>query len=157
MFGGKKDKSNQFAAGGHTLFDHAVEIHGSVRFGGTLDVEGTVVGDIVADDASDALVRIRDKGVVQGEISSPKVMINGHVTGNVHASKHLELAANAIVNGDVHYQIIEMVKGAQVNGNLVHISEVKEKEKETTKPNQQAQNTSPSPKNKAARAATPSA
>lgn len=121
MFG--KKKSNQFASGGHTLFDRAVEIRGSVTFGGTLDIEGTVIGDIGAADGSDALVRVREKGSVQGEIRAPKIIINGSVNGDVFSSKHLELAANAVVNGNVHYSVIEMVKGAEVNGNLIHMDD----------------------------------
>lgn len=120
MFGGKKNKNNQFASGGHTLFDRAVEIRGSVRFGGTLDIEGTVIGDVIADDGVDAVVRVRDKGAVQGEIRAPQVIINGSVVGDVYSTKHLELASNAVVNGNVHYHVIEMVKGAEVNGSLVH-------------------------------------
>lgn len=118
MFGSKK--SNQFASGGHTLFDRALEIKGCVTFGGTLDIEGRVIGDVVAADGADALVRVRDKGSVQGEIRAPKVIINGKVEGDVYSSKHLELASNAVVNGNVHYSVIEMVKGAEVNGNLIH-------------------------------------
>ena len=133
MFGIKKDGESQFASGGHTLFDHALEIQGSVRFAGTLDVEGTVVGDIIAEDNKDAEVRIRDKGFVNGEIRAPKVVVNGRVSGDIHAEKHLELAANAIVNGNVYYSVVEMVKGAQVNGNLVHIVEEKTQVKSTTK------------------------
>lgn len=121
MFG--KKKGNQFASGGHTLFDRAVEIRGSVTFGGTLDIEGTVIGDIGAADGSDALVRVREKGSVQGEIRAPKIIINGAVNGDVYSSKHLELAANAVVNGNVHYSVIEMVKGAEVNGNLIHMDD----------------------------------
>ncbi len=121
MFGNKK--SNQFASGGHTLFDRAVEITGSVTFGGTLDIEGRVNGDIIAAEGADALVRVRDRGAVKGEIRAPKVIINGNVTGDVYSTKHLELAANAVVNGNVHYSVIEMVKGAQVNGNLIHTEE----------------------------------
>ena len=30
------------------------------------------------------------------------------------------MAANAVVCGDVHYQMIEMVKGAQINGGLMY-------------------------------------
>lgn len=122
MLGGKKD--NQFAKGGHTLFDRALEVEGNVRFGGTLDVEGTVKGNIVAEDGVDALVRILEKGKVVGDIRAPKIIVDGEVSGNVYATKHLELAAKAVVNGNVHYQIIEMVKGSQVNGNLVHIDAV---------------------------------
>lgn len=121
MFGSKKN--NQFAKGGHTLFDRALEITGTVVFGGTLDVEGKVIGDICAAEGADALVRVFDKGRVEGEIRAPKVIINGRVTGDVYSSKHLELASNAVVNGNVHYSVIEMVKGAEVNGSLIHIEE----------------------------------
>lgn len=122
MFGGKKNQGD-FASGGHTLLDRAVEITGDVKFGGTLDVDGTVVGNIIAESGSDALVRVRDNGRVQGEIRAPRVVINGAVSGDVFADVHLELASKAEVNGDVHYSVIEMVKGAAVNGSLVHIQD----------------------------------
>lgn len=128
MFGSKKN--NQFANGGHTLLDRALEIKGSITFGGTLDVEGKIIGDILAAEGADALVRVRSHGEVQGEIRAPKIIINGTVIGDIYASKHLELAANAVVTGNVHYSVIEMVKGAAVNGNLIHLSE----EKESTPP-----------------------
>ncbi len=119
MLGGKKD--NQFAKGGHTLFDRALEVEGDVRFGGTLDVEGTVKGNIAAVEGVDALVRILEKGRVIGDINAPKIIVDGEINGDIYATKHLELAAKAVVNGNVHYEVIEMVKGSQVNGNLVHI------------------------------------
>jgi len=122
----KKKKNNPFDQGGHTLFDNALEIIGDVHFGGTLDIEGRVKGNIVAEATGDALVNIRAKGEVTGEIHAPKIIINGNVHGDVYCSKHLELSANALVNGDVHYKVIEMVKGAQVNGKLMHISEEQE-------------------------------
>ena len=118
MFGTKKN--NQFAAGGHTLFDRALQIDGNVRFSGTLDVEGTVNGDVIAAPGSDALIRVREHGTINGNIRAPKVIINGKVNGDVYSSKHLEMADHAEVNGNVHYQIIEMVKGAHVNGSLVY-------------------------------------
>jgi cytoskeletal protein CcmA (bactofilin family) len=123
MFGGKKDKVGATAAG-TTLLASSVQIMGDVKFDGHLEVEGKVVGDILAEEGGNARVRILEKGVVEGEVRAPNVVINGHVTGDVHASKHLELAAHAVVNGNVHYQVIEMVKGAQVNGNLMHVDDV---------------------------------
>ena len=123
-----KKKENPFANGGHTIFDHPLAIEGNVRFAGTLDIEGTVHGNVSAEKGADALVRVRTKGVVNGEIHAPKIIINGNVNGDVYCSKHLELAANAVVNGNVHYRVIEMVKGAEVNGNLVHMTEKAEAE-----------------------------
>jgi len=63
---------------------------------------------------------IADTCVVEGEIRAPVVIVNGKVMGNIYSSKHLELAAKGNVTGSVHYQSIEMVKGAQVNGSMVN-------------------------------------
>ena len=57
---------------------------------------------------------------MEGEIRAPKVMINGSLKGDLHCSEHVELAAKARIDGKVHYKLIEMVKGAQVNGNLLY-------------------------------------
>lgn len=122
MFG-SKTKTNAFAAGGTTLLSRSVEVVGDVKFGGNLEIEGRIIGNIIAQKGTDARVRVMDKGEVKGEIRAPKVVVNGKVTGDVYATHHLELAAHAVVNGNVHYQIIEMVKGAEVNGNLVHIED----------------------------------
>ncbi|HEY8939947.1 MAG TPA: polymer-forming cytoskeletal protein, partial [Cellvibrio sp.] len=66
-----------------------------------------------------AKLAIADTGVVEGEIRAPVIIVNGKVHGDIHSSKHLELAAKGNVTGTVHYQSIEMVKGAQLNGSMV--------------------------------------
>ncbi|SMF02381.1 protein CcmA, bactofilin family [Alteromonadaceae bacterium Bs31] len=119
----QKKNDNPFAKGGHTILDNALEIVGDVHFAGELDIEGTVKGNIIAQSPTEALVQVRPLGQVIGEIHAPKVIINGLVQGDVYCSTHLELLANAVVNGNVHYKVIEMVKGAQVNGSLMHIVE----------------------------------
>lgn len=116
-----KKKGDHFAAGGTTLLARSVLVNGEIRFGGTLEIEGKVVGNIYAEAGSDAQVNVR--GEVEGEIRAPKIMVNGQVKGDVHASAHLELASRAVVQGNVHYKVIEMVKGAQVNGSLVHVND----------------------------------
>jgi cytoskeletal protein CcmA (bactofilin family) len=93
---------------------------GDVHFCGNLDVEGVVQGNIIAQDGKDALVRVIDKGRVQGEIRAPSVVVNGTVEGDVFASKHLELAAKGRVQGNVHYTLLEMAAGSEVNGSLTH-------------------------------------
>jgi cytoskeletal protein CcmA (bactofilin family) len=120
VFGSKKN--DQFAKGGHTLFAHALEVEGNVRFGGELDIEGTVKGNVIAVESLDARVRVREKGCVNGDIRAPRIIINGQVNGDVYATEHLELAAKALVNGNVHYKVVEMVKGAEVNGSLERVN-----------------------------------
>ncbi|PLW68247.1 bactofilin family protein [Pseudohalioglobus lutimaris] len=131
MLGSKK---TGFGAGGNTtLVSRDTVIVGDVHFCGNLDVEGVVQGNIVAKNGKDALVRIIDKGRVQGEIRAPSVVINGIVEGDVHSSKHLELAAKGRVKGNVHYTLVEMAAGSEVNGSLTHIEpEAQEGAREVT-------------------------
>ncbi|MFT5483458.1 MAG: cytoskeletal protein CcmA (bactofilin family) [Halieaceae bacterium] len=117
---GDKIKSG---SSGTTLVSRGTEIIGDIKFTGTLDIEGIVRGSIVAHAGSEALVRIIDKGLVEGDVHAPNIVINGAIVGNVHSSKHLELASKARVEGNVHYTLVEMAIGAQINGSLEHTPE----------------------------------
>lgn len=106
----------------HTLISRSTEIVGDIHFSGELIIEGRVKGNIYADDESQALIRIAEKGSVEGEVCVPSAIVNGLVQGDLRSSNHLELAAKAVVVGSVYYNLIEMVMGSEVNGNLMHIS-----------------------------------
>ena len=106
----------------HTLISRSTEIVGDIHFTGELIIEGRVKGNIYADDESQALIRIAEKGSVEGDVCVPSAIVNGLVQGDLRSSNHLELAAKAVVVGSVYYNLIEMVMGSEVNGNLMHIS-----------------------------------
>ena len=121
MLGSKKSAVS--VSGKTTLISRDTVIVGDLRFSGVVEVEGLVQGNLVAEPGKEALVRIVEKGRVEGEIRSPAVIINGEVEGNVHASRHLELAAKARVKGSVFYSMVEMAAGAEVNGSMTHVAE----------------------------------
>ena len=121
MLGSKKLVKS--VSGKTTLVSSDTVIQGDIRFSGVLDVEGLIKGNVIAQPGKDALVRVVEKGRVEGEIRAPAVMINGAVEGNVHATRHLELASKARVQGNVFYALVEMAAGAKVNGSLAHIVE----------------------------------
>jgi cytoskeletal protein CcmA (bactofilin family) len=102
----------------HTLIADGTEIKGDILFTGSLHVQGKVIGNIACDNEQGQLV-IGESGSVEGEIKVPRVVVNGHVDGNIHSSEHLELAEKAEVQGNVFYTVIEMLMGARVNGKLV--------------------------------------
>ncbi len=120
MFGNKKRiKTTKI----DTLIGRKSEMLGDVRFTGGLHVDGTVKGNIVADEDASSLQTLSESGIVEGEIRVPNVVLNGTVIGDVHAKQHIELASNARITGNVYYSLIEMAMGAEVNGNLVHVAE----------------------------------
>jgi cytoskeletal protein CcmA (bactofilin family) len=117
MFGSKKKTA---FSNNHTLISRSAKLVGDLYFNGELQIEGKVCGNIIADSEENARVVVADSGIVEGEICVPVAIINGQVHGDLHSTKHVELAAKAVVVGNVYYQLIEMVKGAQVNGNLIY-------------------------------------
>lgn len=129
MFGTSEKSKPRQQGPAHTLISRQTEISGDMRFSGELIIEGTVRGNIFAEDESAALVRVAETGVVEGEICAPSAVINGLVKGDVHCAKHLELAAKAVVIGNVYYSLIEMVMGSEVNGSLMHIGRVQQDSK----------------------------
>jgi cytoskeletal protein CcmA (bactofilin family) len=129
MLGSKEKGSSNFGSSNNTtLISKDTEVVGDIKFCGNLDVEGVVRGNILAQPGKEAVVRIVDKGRVEGEIRAPSVIINGTIVGDVYSTKHLELAAKAKVAGNVHYTMVEMAMGAEVNGGLKHSVEMSPKE-----------------------------
>ncbi len=124
MFGSNKadPKGSSRSAGVETLIGRQTEITGNVRFSGGLHLDGRVLGNISAAPESGAHLSISTTGSVEGNVQVASLVLNGSVVGDVHTSDKITLGAKARVTGDVHYQLIEMQGGAQVNGKLVHAS-----------------------------------
>jgi cytoskeletal protein CcmA (bactofilin family) len=120
---GMGDKKKSPRSGGHaveTLIGPRAVIRGDISFSGGLYVEGTIHGKVSADDGSAAVLTIAENGHIEGEVRAPVVVISGRMTGDVHASERIELAAHARVNGNIHYKVVEMAAGAMITGRLIH-------------------------------------
>ena len=122
-------RKNKGREAGITLIANNCELSGDVRFSDHLLVNGTIKGNIYAAEDSKAMVTISEKGRVKGDIVAPNVVVNGKVDGDIHCDKHIELASKAEVEGNVFYNLIEMVMGSRVDGNLVHFKDGKEMKK----------------------------
>ena len=109
------------SADNQTLISGSTTVNGDIHFDGELVIEGRIVGKVLAEEDSEAKLRVAESGSVEGDVRVPLVVINGGVNGNVRASKHIELAAQGTVNGNVVYNLIEMVMGSAVNGSLTRM------------------------------------
>ncbi len=106
-----------------SLIGRHSEVVGNIKFSGGLHVDGTVNGAVVAETEENSVLTVSERGTINGEVRVPYVILNGVVIGDVYANQHIELASHARVEGDVHYTLIEMAMGAEVNGKLVRTSE----------------------------------
>lgn len=120
MFGNKKRK----LAGASSIVGLQTQIDGDIQFEGRLHLNGVIRGNVTSERDDRAMLTLSESGSIQGDVKVPYIILNGPVTGSVYATEHIELAAKARVEGDVHYASIEMAMGAEVNGRLVRIAEI---------------------------------
>lgn len=107
-----------------TLIGQSAELRGDLIYKGGLHVDGKIKGNVIADSESSTILVLSENGSIEGEVKVPHIIINGSVTGDLHAQQSVELGAHARIKGNVYYNKIEMAMGAEVNGSLVHIEEV---------------------------------
>jgi len=116
-----------------TLIGQNTRMTGDVEFAGGLHIDGIVNGNIVANQSTQCVLRISDKGLVEGNVNVPHVVLNGTVKGDVIANEKVELGSSARVIGNVYYSLIEMAMGAEINGQLIHQQPKQQKPKVVSK------------------------
>lgn len=105
-----------------TLIGDNTRIKGDLRFEGGCHIDGVVDGSVIADKDPEAFLSISEEGLVDGSVRVPRVQLNGKVQGDVFAAELVELGPTAKVNGNVHYELLKMAAGAEINGKLIHES-----------------------------------
>ncbi|MGE8280019.1 MAG: bactofilin family protein [Stenotrophomonas sp.] len=122
MFGNKSNRDSHLVV--DALIGPQVVIRGDVVFSGGLYVEGRILGKVVAEEGANAVLTLAEQGHIEGEVRASVVVLSGRMDGDVHASERVELTPSARVTGNVHYSVVEMNAGAQLNGRLVHSAAV---------------------------------
>ena len=103
-----------------TLIAKDAELVGDISFSSQLIVNGVLKGSITGVDPG-AAITVSPTGRVIGDISAPMVLIHGRVEDTVYAIDALEVADGAVIQGDLHYQVLQMHMGASVQGRLIHM------------------------------------
>jgi cytoskeletal protein CcmA (bactofilin family) len=116
MFGSKKGKSS----GIHSLIGSDARIEGNLRFDGGCHLDGVVHGEVSSNRDASAYLSVSEGGRVEGNVRVPRLELSGTVEGDVFISEHANFGATAKVIGNVHYNVIEISAGAEINGKLIH-------------------------------------
>jgi cytoskeletal protein CcmA (bactofilin family) len=113
-----------------TLVGKTSRIQGDLEFAGGLHLDGHIAGNVTAVPGTASSLYVSETGGVEGAVEVPNVMLNGTVRGDIYARGRLVLGANARVEGNVSYGVIEMTLGAEIMGRLTQLA----MEEETAEP-----------------------
>ena len=105
-----------------SVIGRSAHLSGGLAFSGGLHVEGRICGDVRAHDATDSTLSVGEHGCIEGAVEVGNLVLDGTVTGPVHAPGHVVLGARARVHGDVYYGVIEISPGAKIMGRLVPLA-----------------------------------
>jgi len=124
MFTAKKQAAPQKRL--DSLIGAGTIVRGDLLFTGGLRVDGRVEGNVSTADGQSGTLVISEHAHIDGEVRVSHVVINGTVTGPVHAAEYLELQPKARIVGDVSYRKLEMHMGAVIEGRLAHGADERE-------------------------------
>jgi len=92
----------------------------STKFKGTLSGSDSVLiaGNFKGEIKCKSLVRIDREGRIQGIISSPYVIVEGQINGDIMSAEHVEIRAGARVIGNINTVKIVMAEGCILQGEV---------------------------------------
>ncbi len=107
-----------------TVIGAGTVINGGLSFSEGMHLDGEIHGDVIADsECKNSTLTVSDQAKIVGNVSVANIIVNGSIEGDIHSSSLLELAENARVSGEIHYQQLEMAMGASVDGGMVRLSD----------------------------------
>jgi cytoskeletal protein CcmA (bactofilin family) len=95
------------------IVGEGVVIEGTIITTGSIEIRGTVKGEVSALD-----ILVRKSGVVGGSIVTTDITVEGLVKDKLKVAGHLEIMSSGTVSGTIEYSSIQIEKGANINGNL---------------------------------------
>ena len=122
MFG-KKSSDTLLNQSGRSFVAETMQIEGDFHYSGAVDVAGLINGDVYGKE-----MIILDTGSVKGNLNVSKLIINGHVEGQIIADE-VSLGSNSVIKGDISFkshlkteegaEIDGYIKGTKTKGNII--------------------------------------
>ena len=100
------------AEGELSLIGSGTVVEGKITTEGSIRIDGTMVGDVLAK----ANAAIGASGVLKGTISAKNVSLAGKVKGSVMASEKLILESKSVLQGDIKSSKLVVDEGALFEG-----------------------------------------
>ena len=110
MFG-KKSSDSLLNQSGRSFVAETMQVEGDFHYDGAVDVAGLINGNVYGKE-----MIILDTGSVKGNLYVSKLIINGHVEGQIVADE-ISLGSNSVIKGDISFKShLKTEEGAEIDG-----------------------------------------
>jgi cytoskeletal protein CcmA (bactofilin family) len=100
--------------GSKTIIGAGASFNGKITNARVIEINGTMNADLTADK-----VTIGEAGHFDGAIRADLVVVSGHYEGKMQAGS-VWATATASISGKLHYETLQMDRGAALNCHVVH-------------------------------------
>ena len=110
MFG-KKSSDSLLNQNGRSFVAETMQIEGDFHYSGAADVAGLINGNVYGKE-----MIILETGSVKGNLHVSKLIINGHVEGQI-ITDEVSLGSNSVIKGDISFKShLKTEEGAEIDG-----------------------------------------
>ena len=109
----KTDRTGDGASGLPSIISKDTTITGNIVSPGTIQIEGTVIGDIECHELA-----LGEGGEIRGQTKCEVADIQGTVVGELQVT-NIAIAASANISGDIVHENVSIEAHAHVEGKLV--------------------------------------
>lgn len=102
----------------HSIISTGTVLEGNVQANSGFRIDGTLLGNISAQQHTDSPIAVGPDGKVEGIIQGARIIIAGTVIGDIYCSGLLELLPGAHILGDIQYKSISIGLNAKVSGSM---------------------------------------
>jgi cytoskeletal protein CcmA (bactofilin family) len=100
--------------GNKTIIGAGASFDGKITNARVIEINGKMTADLTADK-----VTIGEAGQFDGAIRADLVVVSGHYEGNMQVGS-VWATATASISGKLHYETLQMDRGAALNCHVVH-------------------------------------
>ena len=112
MFGKKSSELLQ-NQGDRSFVGESMQVEGDFHYSGAVDVAGLINGNVYGKE-----MMIFDTGSVKGKLQVNKLIINGHVEGQIIADE-VSLGSSSVIKGDIVFKsYLKTEEGAEIDGHI---------------------------------------
>lgn len=105
------------------FLSRGVTVYGNINAAAAGRIDGTVIGDIIAEDK----LVIGETGMINGNIDASDLLVFGTVEGDISSSKKAIIASTARIRGKLNCPVLDIEEGAQVEEARIQHKRVRSK------------------------------